>query len=396
MNLKLSFQYSLRNLLSARLRSILAILGILVGTGSVVALLYSGNMAAEHALAQFKSLGTNIIAVSVSSNSQKKNDQTRQLVLSDIPIIKAASQSIDSIAPYSSSYARIPLQEKTLSKQMIGVTSTFPTVMKTHLISGRYVNEWDRDNHYTVIGSKLAKKLKAKWHMNVLGKQIQTGKDIYTIVGVLGKWTPSYLVFLNLNDGLMVPLPALLASSSYAKINSLVVRLKPGADIKKTQLKLDYVLHHLYPQKTISFRNPEQVINVIDKQRHTLSLLLTAIAGISLLVGGIGVMNIMLVSVTERRREIGLLMAIGATRRDILSMFLIESILLTLIGGIVGIIAGVTVAMVIATFSHWELMFYASPVVLGFLVSTGVGILSGFYPALRASGLDPIKVLHAE
>ncbi len=397
MNAWLSFQHSIRNLLTARLRSILAILGILVGTGSVVALLYTGNMATEHALAQFKSLGTNILSINISSSSHNQKDvQTKQPALKDMPIIQASSRSVDAIAPYASSFKSIKTAGKSINGGIVGITNTFPKVMRTHLKEGRYVNEWDRHNHFAVAGIKLAQSYKKSTHHSIMGHQVQVGDVIYTVVGILKPWRPSYLVYLDIDKSLLVPLPSLLASSAYAKLNQIVIRLKPDADIDKSQTHLSQIFKHLYPKARIRFRNPKEVINIITKPRRTLSLLLTAIAGISLLVGGIGVMNIMLVSVTERRREIGLLMAIGATRKDILSMFLIESILLTLIGGLIGIIVGVGIALGIGKHNHWEIFFYSGPIILGFLVSTCVGILSGFYPALRASSLDPIRVLHAE
>ncbi len=149
------------------------------------------------------------------------------------------------------------------------------------------------------------------------------------------------------------------------------------------------------PDKQIRFRDPQQIIDIVSKQRSTFTWLLSAIGGISLLVGGIGVMNIMLVSVIERRKEIGVRMAIGARRKDILEMFLIESVVLTGFGGLIGVIIGTVTTLLLALLSGWEYSFHIFPAALGFVVSTGVGMFSGFYPSYRASQLDPIATLQS-
>ena len=164
-------------------------------------------------------------------------------------------------------------------------------------------------------------------------------------------------------------------------------------DLSKVKHAVSTVMNKKLPGQHIYLRDPQQILDVISKAKRTSSILLTAIGAISLLVGAIGVMNIMLVSVIERRREIGIRIAIGAKRRDILKMFLIESIVLTVFGGLLGVVSGVGVSYMLAESYHWGFSFYWLPPLLGFSVSVLVGVLSGYYPALKASRLDPIEIL---
>ena len=211
--------------------------------------------------------------------------------------------------------------------------------------------------------------------------------EFFTIVGIAKPWTPNMFLFADINNGAIVPIRTAFLLQS-AQINEVLFRLIPKPDIPNVQEALTKTLTTILPQKKAEFRNPGQIIDIIAKQRVTFTLLLGAIGGISLIVGGIGVMNIMLVSVVERRREIGIRMAIGARQADILQMFLIESIILTLFGGLAGILFGIGISLILALVSHWSFHLYLFPPLLGFIVSVSVGIVSGFYPAWQASRLD--------
>ena len=187
-----------------------------------------------------------------------------------------------------------------------------------------------------------------------------------------------------------------MALDKNAKIQNVLMRLIESPDFVTTQNQITSLVSSILPKVKVNFRDPQQIIDMVGKQRKTFTLLLSAIGSISLVVGGIGVMNIMLVSVVERRREIGIRMALGAKQRDILSMFLIESIILTLIGGALGVSIGILVSFIIATASGWGFQFYLLPIVLGFGVSVLIGIISGIYPASRASKQNPIQCLRSD
>ncbi len=400
MGLWSQFVEAMLNLLSAKLRSILAILGILVGTASVVALITTSQLATTHALAQFKTLGTHLLAVTISSQQQGKkasaSSNKTQLSLSDVYELQSNIPEIEQIAPYITLYQSINYAGKQYQGSVIGAYRAFSTVAKIYVSKGRFVNLLDKSNLYCVIGAKLAKSLKAQGLVNPIGQQIRLGNWYFTIVGVVKPWQPNLFVFIEMDNSVIIPIEAAYLLSNYASINNLLIKLKPDSVLKTVQTKVEANLSKILPSAQINIRNPEEIIKLMAKQQATYTWLLGAIGGISLLVGGIGVMNIMLVSVIERRREIGIRLAIGAHQSNILWMFLIESVMLTVFGGILGIFVGLSVSYVIAYVSGWEYYFYRLPPVLGFVVSVFVGIVSGFYPALRASKLDPIESLHAD
>lgn len=394
MELISSLHEAILNLLSAKLRSFLAILGVLVGTGSVVALISSSQLATAHALSEFKTLGTNLISVYLRDDGDvKKSAQERQFLLSDVPILQRSSPEVTLVAPYTTSFQPMYFDRINLDGQILGVTKNFATIAKLKIAQGRFISDLDHHNLFCVIGDGFAKKIKEATLKSPLKKQIRVGKTIFTIVGVLQHWPGSSFMSVDVNNSILIPLPTSYFLQKNTRINDILMRLVEHPDVSLAKKQVTEVIRVLLPQKKPAFNSPEQFIQLIAKSRETYTMLLIAIGSISLVVGGIGVMNIMLVSVIERRREIGIRMAIGARQSDILRMFLIESVMLTIFGGFLGVVFGVFTSYVLALFSHWQFYFYGAPIILGFAVSVLVGILSGFYPALRASKLDPIQTL---
>ena len=385
---------ALLNLMYSKLRSFLAILGILVGTGSVVALISSSELATQHALMQFKTLGTNLLAMDLqpSQLSQDQNNPQQQFQMKDIYDLQRAIPEIVSSAPYVNLYNPIIFAGKSYQGQVLGATRQLAKIVKIEVNRGRFISYLDVDSYYCDIGSKLASSIR-KQGQDPIGKQILIGNTYFTIVGTLKPWQPNLFIYADINDGAVIPLQTSYLISNQAQIQNVLFRLVKNPNLPQVQDKIKKELSFLLPSMQVQFRNPQQIIDIVAKQRQTFTMLLSSIGGIALLVGGIGVMNIMLVSVIERRREIGIRMAIGAGQRDILMMFLVESIILTVFGGILGIVLGVLVSFGVAEASGWEFALFVSPIMLGFGVSVLVGILSGFYPALRASRSDPIKSL---
>ncbi len=398
MTLLTHIREALANLVTAKLRSFLAILGILVGTASVVALITSSELGTRHALSQFETLGTNLLSMNVQTlhfGKTTEKGQQHNLVLDDIPILKSTSPQISLIGPYISVYKSIRAASKQRLGQAIGVTDDFPKIVRLHLANGRFVSYLDKNKFYCDIGSDVLKLFQQKGITNPIGQQIFIGNWLFTVVGVLRPWKPNWFVYASINKGALIPLRTAYLLSNSAAIKNVLFRLTTKADITSAQQAIKSTIEKILPGQRITFHNPNQIINIMSKQKTTFALLLGSIGGISLLVGGIGVMNIMLVSVVERRREIGIRMAIGARRADIRRMFLIEAIILTVIGGIIGILLGLLISFLLAFFSHWKFMIPIIPPTLGFAVSLFVGIVSGFYPAYRASKLDPIQTLRS-
>ncbi|OGT43490.1 MAG: ABC transporter substrate-binding protein [Gammaproteobacteria bacterium RIFCSPHIGHO2_12_FULL_40_19] len=388
-----SFREAMLNLLSAKLRSFLAILGVLVGTGSVVALISSSQLATAHALLQFKTLGTNLISLYLRDESTgEKSGQSKEFKLTDVEQLKKASSQIVLIAPYTIGFQSMFYGSTPINGQIIGATESFAKIAKVDLSSGRFVSYIDERNFFCVIGAKIADMIK-KSTLNPLYTQIRVGDVFFTIVGVLKPWPENFFISADINNSIIIPLRASYFLDKDTHIDNILMRLIQNPNINLVKTQISATMTEMLPKKKIVFNSPEQLIHLIAKQRQTYTYLLIAIGSISLVVGGIGVMNIMLVSVVERRREIGIRMAIGARQSDILRMFLIESIMLTVFGGFLGVVFGIFTSYILAVFSHWHFYIYGAPVVLGFVVSLIVGIFSGFYPAWRASKLDPILAM---
>lgn len=394
MNFKVHLHESLLNLFSAKLRSILAILGVLVGTSAVVALMASSRLATDHALAQFKSLGTNLLSMDIQDNSAQSETKSKSqnLTLNKMPKILQASSGIIALAPYINFYKTTVLYGKQVGGEVLATTDTMQSIAKIHLTKGRFVSYLDHNAFYCVIGSDIAKQFQ-KHYIDPIGKQIKVGNALFIVVGVAAPWRRNLFLLVDVNKAVIIPLNTAYLIKSPVLIRNILFRLVKNPNLPVIQQKITNVLGQLLPNKKLRFRNPEQIIELVGKERRTFSGLLIAIGSIALVVGGIGVMNIMLVSVIERRREIGIRLAIGAKRWNILMMFLIESVLLTVFGGLIGILLGLSVTYVLAYAAGWEFHFYLMPPLLGFIVSVLVGILSGFYPAWRASKLDPIACL---
>jgi len=388
---------SFSNLISSKMRSLLTILGVLVGTASVVALVSGGELATRNALAQFKALGTNLLSVSISSRAPgKAGGQVQALSLTDVNIVAAASPDIILAAPYTTTYSPIDYRGKQLQGSILGATESLAKVVKIHIAQGRFVTQWDKQAFYCVVGDSIAKKMRQAGGFKVLGEQVLVGKNYFTVIGIAKPWTENMFMYASINNALIIPIGTSMLLSKYAHINNVVFRLKKDSDIDAVQKAITNKVNDLVKNQHLYFRSAKQLLHSMQKQRQTLTLLLGLIGSISLVVGGIGVMNIMLVSVIERRREIGIRMAVGAKRRDIQLMFLTESVLLTLFGGTLGIIIGEIISFATAEISRWGFHLFILPPLAGFIVSALVGIFFGFYPARKASQLDPIQTLRSE
>lgn len=385
---------ALTNLWHHKVRGILAMIGILVGTASVVALLTGGEMATANALAQFKSLGTNLLSMDIIDRSNvANNNQARQFQLSDIPELKTASNKIKIMAPYISTYANSSYNTHNLNASLLGITPKLYQVMHIGIAKGRLVNNLDNGRDYCDIGSDLAKTLKSYGMFDPIGKQIDVGNTYETIVGIFKPMKSNFFFQSNLNTSVAIPLINTYNITPSAVIRSILLRTTKNANFHLLQQDLKNKMSIMFPNKQLYFMSPTQILSVMGKQRQTFTWMLGMIGGIALLVGGIGVMNVMLMSVMERRQEIGIRIAVGATQRDILLMFLSEAVIQTVIGGLLGVLLGIAISFIIALAAHWTFYIYITPPLIGFVVSVFVGLLAGFYPALRASRLDPIVTL---
>ncbi|NQY42114.1 MAG: ABC transporter permease [Legionellales bacterium] len=397
MRLKQHFQQALMNILSAKLRSFLAVLGILVGTGSVVALVSGGQLATKKALDHIRSLGSDLMSVNIySSGGGNKNSGAEQFDINHVESMRKMIEEIKIISPYTSSYSPIIFEGKQLGSNIIGVTDDLKNTVKIKMKKGRFISFLDKYEYFCVLGNKLYRQIKESYQEELIGKQIKLGHFYYTIIGIADFWPENSFFNSDINSAVLIPINSSKIISKYAIIRDFVIQLEEGVDLVEVQEEISEFVADISPTYKLFFRSASQIIQSMQSQSQIFTLLLGMIGGISLIVGGIGVMNVMLVSVVERKREIGIRMAVGAKRKDIRMLFLIESITLAVLGGFMGIILGVFTSYIIAVFSGWGFALFLLPPILGFIVSVATGVFFGFYPAYSASKLDPIQTLRYE
>ena len=404
MKISIQIKLALTNIIASKLRAILAILGILVGCAAFVALVSMGKLASYQALKQFKSLDRNLLAISIAPKNYKnrlfRNRTKKTFDPFDIDTaldLKTSSSEIINVAPYIRLYAPLSFlgYKLNFNGSIIGATENLLKIMDLSLQEGRFVSYFDQNSFYCVIGKDVYEELD-KYTNQPLKKQIKLGQDYFTIIGISQPKEENMFVSADSNKTIFIPIKAAKLIYPHAVINSLIVELKYDADIEKAKKEIQEYIEAHTVDKQVYFRSSKQIIDNIKKQREILTLFLGFIGGIALVVGGIGIMNIMLVSVTERKKEIGISLAIGARRGDIRKLFLIEAITLSLLGGIVGIITGVLIVYSIAKTKNWEFFLFLAPLFLGFAFAVLTGIFFGFYPAHKAAKLNPIEVLHSE
>jgi putative ABC transport system permease protein len=392
----------LRNLYFSKLRTVLALLGVLVGTASVVAMVLGGQLATNEALKEFKSLGTDLLAASINAPSEEGGHRPgsagkmENLTLSQALELQNADTSIAAAAPYTQLFHPMAYQGLPLNGMILGVTHSFADIVQIKMQEGRFISLVDKYQFYCVIGHGLYEEIKKTSFKDPLGQAIQIGKHIFIIVGVAKPWPENSFVYANIDNAVLVPIMASTLISQYSTINNVIMRLKPEANIPNVEAHINASIERSVGAKQITFRSAKELIEKMKRQNNILTVFLGLIGSISLIVGGIGVMNIMLVSVIERKREIGIRLAVGAKRRDIGALFLTESVMLSLVGGVLGVVIGILIAYVIASIWHWEFTLFLLPPLAGFSVSAAVGIFFGFYPAYLASKLDPIDALRSD
>jgi putative ABC transport system permease protein len=385
------------NLMAAKLRSFLAVLGILVGTAAVVALISCSQLATEKALAQFKALGTDLLAISLYQKSGDDKSGGQESL--SIPAWRHLPEEIPEIlqiAPYGTTYQDMSYQGKSLDGAIIGADESLASIIHIELERGNFVSFVESFEHFCVIGHDLARQLQQTSLEDPVGKQLRIGKTLYTIIGVAKSWKENGFFNEDINQAVIIPIAGMALVSKESKIFNAVLLLKQDINIDETIEDIRQVISRQGPKLNIFVRSAKQIIASMESQARIFTLLLSVIGGIALLVGGIGVMNVMLVSVSERKKEIGIRKAVGAKNQEIQTLFLVESVMLSLLGGCLGVILGLVLTAVISYFTQWEFIFLVLPPLAGFAVSVATGVFFGFYPARRAALLEPMVSLRAD
>lgn len=385
------------SLRKARLRTALGMVGIMVGISSVIAMVSLGEIAKNQVRKEFEDLGTNILIIRESYESQ--STEAELITLRDAVLLDRTVSSITASAPRVSGYKQFNHSGKKVGDGNVqGVTESFLPVNKLSLQSGRFVSNFDINRFFCVIGSDIADKIRQNGISNPIGTIIQIDEWLFTIIGILNFKQESYTLPVQIEAGRSVFIPITTAKRIFpnSKIDSIIARFTPDIDYKIAVSDVQDYFQQRSPSLVLEITTAKEIIAQMESQMGIFSLLLGSVGSISLIVGGIGIMNIMLVSVAERRREIAIRRALGARGRDIQSQFMIESIILTMAGGVLGILLGLMATWGICQFTSWEFMISGISVASGLGTAAAAGIFFGFQPAYQASKLDPIAGLQNE
>ena len=393
-----------------KLRSFLTMLGIVIGVGAVIALVAIGQGAQAQVVSQFQSLGANLLTVSAGTNfgfSRGGLRQTiRQLTMTDVEAIRGLATSVALVAPeYNANNTTVTYMGKTTSVGVTGVTAEYSTVRNWAVASGRFITSEDDANlaSVAILGQKTLETLFGSTQVNPIGEVVRINRQNYEVIGVLkakGQSGPN-----NRDDVVLIPLRTAqlkLGGAGTTTVRSISVQVRSADEMKLAKAQVTAILRALHGLQTgaaddFTVRDQTDILTTVEQTKGTFTTLLGSIAAISLLVGGIGIMNIMLVSVTERTREIGLRKAVGAKRGDILMQFLVEAMALSILGGVIGVALGVGGAQVVSPLlGNTKALVTTQSIILALTVSLAIGIFFCFYPANRAAALNPIDALRYE
>ena len=378
----------------ARLRTVLGLVGVMIGISSVIAMVSLGEIAKEQARKQFEALGTDILVVREAAGGRAAG-----IALADALQLEAAVPSIVEAAPRISGHGAFRFAGRRVGQGSVqGVTRSFASVNKLSLQEGRFVSDLDTDRYWCVIGAGIAEKMREAGADRLTGQVLEVDEVLFTVVGVLDRREENHALPLHVDadKSVFVPITTSRRLVPDSGIEVIVARSRPGVPYEAAVGDVRSWFRKRAPDVGLDIITAKQLIAQMEAQMGIFTLLLGAVGSISLIVGGIGIMNIMLVSVAERRAEIAIRRALGARQRDIRSQFLIESVILTVTGGLLGILLGLAATWTICRFTGWEFLISGLSVASGLGTAAAVGLFFGFQPAHQASRLDPIAGLQGK
>jgi putative ABC transport system permease protein len=409
----------IEDLLLHKLRSFLTTLGIVFGVGSVVAMLSVGEGASKEAMDAIRKLGSNnIIINSIKSVEEESTSTTHShlaiygLTFEDYVRITETFKVIRQTAPVKLIRKEGRLGERAMELRIVGTTPVWFELVQRPIVAGRVLVDSDDDERApaAVLTEFGARKLLAA--ENTIGQTLKIGGDRFEIVGIVKSESGQagniqipdqevdVYIPINVARSYFGDIMARMTSGTFERelveLHQIIVQVNSIENVEPTAKGIEDMLKRFHKKNDYLVSVPLALLRQAEATKRTFNIVLGSIAGISLLVGGIGIMNIMLASVTERTREIGIRRAIGAKRRQIISQFLIETVVLSIIGGLIGIGLGVLVPFLITYFSKMPTVITVESIVLPLAISFGVGIIFGLYPAVRAAKVDPIVALRHE
>jgi putative ABC transport system permease protein len=384
-----------------KLRTALSVIGVVLGVAAVIAMMSVSEGARREALRQFELLGLDNIVV-----RDRRLQPTSGLSIDDARKLGELVPLVSGISPLIETARRVVGPRNSREARVLGVSPEYQDIVRLVVARGRGLGPLDVDNQSRVclLGAGLARSLFG--HQPPVGESVRIGGEWHRVAGILAERSADSrligaLASRDLNQAVIVPLPVLLGHSleldPHARVDEIWIQIRDGQRVLELGRVVEHTLSRLHPgQPRWELVLPRELLNQRLRTQRTFSVVVGSVAVISLLVGGIGIMNIMLASVMERTHEIGIRRAVGATQRDVTVQFLAEALLMTLSGGLAGILLGLLVSGGVSFYAGWATKLSVGAVLLGFAVSVAVGLVFGIYPATRAAQLDPIDALRYE
>ena len=374
-------------------RSVLALIGIVVGSASIIALLNIGRNAADDALHTFKGMGTDTLVASFPFSPERKQALPATL---DTQATRRALPQVSRLAALSQHSARISRAGAHADASLVGTSADLAGIMGLRLSSGRFISPFDQRATFVVVGSRVAEDLRVQGRPLQVNDVLQIDQYLFQVIGIAASQSHNSLLPVLMDESVLMSLDSMRRLRPSAEIGNVVAKVVAEADLSAVAQALETQLSQQLDGREVSVQIPQQLLEGLQRQADTFTWLLVGLGSISLVVGGVGVMNVMLMSVTERRREIGVRMALGARPHDIRTLFLLEAACLSIAGALLGALLGVASAYGFAWFSGWQFSLSPLSLPLGIGSSLLMGVFFGLYPAISASRLSPVKALRDE
>lgn len=371
-------------------QSMLALLGIAVGSASIIALLNIGRNAADESIRAFNDMGTDILVVSFPHSPQDNRPFPSTL---DTDALKEAAPSIAHVAPITIHSARVSLNGQAAEATLVGTTADLASTVGLQIQEGRFLSDFDHRETFVVVGARVARDFGVKGNPLQIGDLLQIENYLFQVIGIAESLPASPLIPVAVDESIILPIEGMRRVRSAPEIGSVIVKVATTADLPATAKALHNYLTDWLDGREVEVQIPQHLLDGLKRQANMFSYLLTGLGGISLLVGGVGVMNVMLMNVSARRIEIGVRMALGARPRDIRSLFLLEAGMLSVVGALLGALSGLAVAYLFTRVSGWKFTLVPESLLFGCGSSLLIGLFFGLYPAIVASRLQPVKAL---
>jgi putative ABC transport system permease protein len=397
-------QVALSAIRANKLRSFLTMLGIIIGVGAVITMIALGTGAQKAVAERIQALGSNLLSLYPGQSFRGGiaiGDRV-SLTMDDAAALARDARHLTAVVPELTRNQQVKKGNVNINVNVVGTTSNYTAVRNYEVVAGRMFTSGEDDSRrrYAVLGSAVPQMLNIN-AFAALGTEIQIRGITFEVIGVLSE-KGSQGSWMNPDEQILIPLQtARYRVIGTDRLRSITVKVASEDRMNLAMMEIERVLrreHKIRPgaENDFQIRNQADILATFQQTTETFTFLLAGIAAVSLLVGGIGIMNIMLVSVTERTREIGVRKALGATRFNILFQFLVEALVLCLVGGALGIVFGAGGAVLLARLAHWNTAVAPFSIALAFVFSSVVGLFFGIWPARRAAALDPIVALRYE